>query len=123
MALPSEAVSASPVTETAPTEMEKSWAMGAHVGSLLLGFLAPLIVMMTKGNESAFIRRNAVESLNFQLTVTGACIVSGILMVVLIGALLMPLVLLAALAFTIIGGIKAYQGEIYRYPVSIRLVK
>jgi hypothetical protein len=56
----------------AATEWEKNWAMIAHMGSFVaawvaLGFLAPLFVMLTKGKESEYVRRHAVESLNFQL--------------------------------------------------------
>lgn len=41
----------------------------------------------------------------------------------LIGILLLPAVLLAALALTIIGGIKANEGMMWRYPLTIRLIK
>ena len=56
-----------------PTSEEKNWAIAAHVGVFVaawfaLGFLAPLLVMLVKGKDSAFVRRHAVESLNFQIT-------------------------------------------------------
>ena len=55
-----------------PTEWEKNWAMIAHMGAFVaawvaLGLLAPLFVLLTKGKESEFVRRHAVESLNFQI--------------------------------------------------------
>ena len=36
---------------------------------------------------------------------------------------LLPLVGIAALVFTIIGGIKANEGQAYRYPFTLRLIK
>ena len=52
---------------------ERLWGAAAHVGSLVaawfaLGVLGPLVVLILKGNESAFVRRHAVESLNFQIS-------------------------------------------------------
>ena len=41
----------------------------------------------------------------------------------LIGFLLLPLVGLAWLIFTIIGAMKANNGEAYRYPFALRLIK
>jgi len=39
------------------------------------------------------------------------------------GPLLLPLVGLAALVFVVIAAVKANQGEAYRYPVTLRLIK
>ena len=78
--------------------------------------------MLTKGNESAFVRRQAVESLNFQLSMLIAAIVSLVLWLVLIGFLLCIVVGILWLVFTIIGSIKGSNGEDYRYPLTIRMV-
>ena len=107
---------------------ERLWAMLAHLSALVaafiaLSFLGPLIVMLTQGQRSPFVRTQAVEALNFQITTYIAGIVSALLLLVAIGFILLPLVAIAWLVFTIIGGIKANNGEDYRYPVNIRLVK
>lgn len=112
----------------APTQDEKTMALLAHMGTIAgnifgLGFAVPLVLMLTKGKESQFIRAHSVESLNFQITVFIAAVVSGILICVGIGALLLPVVGLAALIFAIIAGLKANEGQLYKYPVNIRLVK
>jgi uncharacterized Tic20 family protein len=52
-----------------------------------------------------------------------ASLVSAVLTVVLIGLLLLPVVIIAAIVFPIIGAVKSSSGESYRYPVSLRLVK
>jgi uncharacterized Tic20 family protein len=46
-----------------------------------------------------------------------------ILMFVLIGALLMPLLLIANLVFCILAAVAVSKGEHYRYPVALRLLK
>jgi uncharacterized Tic20 family protein len=107
---------------------ERLWGGAAHWSAIVamvvaLAFLGPLVVLLLKGNESPYVRRQATESLNFQLTILIAGIVSGVLIFVGIGLLLLPLVGLAWLVFTIIGSVKAASGEDYRYPLTLRLVR
>jgi uncharacterized protein len=107
---------------------ERTWGMFAHLSALVaafvaLSFLGPLIVMLTQGQKSPFVRANAVEALNFQITTYIAAFVSFVLLFVLIGFVLLPLVGLGWLIFTIVAGVKANNGESYRYPINLRLVK
>ena len=109
------------------TADERTWGGAAHwsalVASLIgLSFLGPLVVMLTKGNESPWIRRQSVESLNFQLSVLIYGIVSAILIIVLVGILMLIAVGIFWLVFTIIASVKAGNGEDYRYPLTIRMV-
>jgi uncharacterized Tic20 family protein len=111
--------------------------MLAHIGALVAGlvalaFLGPLIVMLTQGARSPFVRRHAVESLNFQITLIIAflvgSIVGAILAIITLGLALIILIPLAlavgigALVLIIKAGIKANNGEEYRYPFTLRLV-
>jgi uncharacterized protein len=85
--------------------------------------LGPLIIWQIKKAEMPFVDDQGKEALNFQITVFLAVILCIVLMVVFIGILLLPIVGIAALIFTIIGGLKANAGETYRYPFAIRLIK
>lgn len=120
---------APPPAPSAPSAEEKQWALFAHL-SALVGFivpfgnvLGPLIIWQIKKAEMPFVDDQGKEALNFQITVLIALIACFVLMFVVIGMLLMPIVGIAALVFTIIGGIKANNGETYRYPFTLRLVK
>jgi uncharacterized protein len=109
------------------TPDERTWGGAAHWSSLVaafvaLAFLGPLLVLLVKGNESPWIRRHSVESLNFQISILIYALISGLLLLVLIGFVLLPLVGLFWLIFTIIGSVKASNGEDYRYPLTIRMV-
>ena len=111
-----------------PTQDEKTMGLLAHMGTILanfvgLGFAVPLVLMLTKGKESSFVRAHSVESLNFQITVFIAAVISSITICVGIGLILLPVVGIAALVFSIIAGLKANEGQLYKYPVNIRLVK
>lgn len=116
---------------------ERTWAGAAHWSALVgaavaLAFLGPLVVLLAKGNQSPWIRRNAVESLNFQLSMLiygfVGTIVGIVVAVVTLGIgllLLVPLGIAFAAAWlicTIIGAVKAGNGEDYRYPLTIRMV-
>jgi uncharacterized protein len=110
-------------------DQERTWAIISHVGSFVgvwlagLGLLAPLVVFLVKGNESQFVRANAVESLNFQITVLIAAIVSFILAFVIIGIFMLIALGIAFIVFVILGTMAASRNEVYHYPISLRLVK
>ena len=107
---------------------ERTWGMLAHISAILaaivgLSFLGPLIVLLVQGPKSQFVRRHAIESLNFQITTYIAAIISFILIFVLIGILLIVVVGIGWLVLTILAGVAANRGEDYRYPVNLRLIK
>jgi len=110
-----------------PSSEERTWAWISHAGTIVaawvaLGFLCPLAIMLTKGNESPYVRRHAVESLNFQISLyiyLAACIA---LVFVLIGFFLLPMLGVFALVAIILATVKAANGEDFRYPLCIRLV-
>ncbi len=120
---------------------ERQWAMFAHLSALAGGivtagwagsigcFLGPLVIWMMKKDTMPFVDDQAKEALNFNISVAIIFFVLFVLTLVTlgIGALLtVPLMILVGLAwlvFTIIASIKANQGERYRYPFTLRLVK
>ena len=111
----------------APTQEERTWAMVAHLSALLaaftgLPFLGPLVVMLVKGRTSGWVRAQAVEALNFQLTVFIALVVCSVLLCLGIGIVLLPLVGAAALVLSVVAGVKASHGDFYRYPATLRLI-
>jgi uncharacterized protein len=101
---------------------ERLWSLLCHLSYFVLGIIAPLIVMLTLGNRSQYVRYHAVEALNFHITMWIAGFVSALLILVLIGIVLLPLVLLFGLIFSIVAAVQAYQGQYYRYPLTLRLV-
>ena len=130
-----------PAPKTLSKDEEQTWAVIAHLSSMvnLIGIpspVGPLIVWLIKRNESTFVAEQAKASLNFALSVWiygAAFLLLGILSFftdagfgVLIGLVL--LVVFAALVllsfiFSIVGALKASNGETYDYPFNIELVK
>ena len=99
------------------------WALLAHLSFFVIGLIGPLIVMLTKGKESPFVRGHAVEALNFHISVLIAVLVSFVLVFLIIGFVLLPVVIIGAMVLTVIAAVAAGGGKPYRYPVNLRLVK
>ncbi|MEV6637099.1 DUF4870 domain-containing protein [Actinoplanes sp. NPDC051470] len=104
---------------------EKTWALVAHFGGILVGFIAPLVAMLAKGNESPTVRAHSVEALNFQITWGIATIVASILAACTVGILFfLPMITwVVVIVFSIIAGMKANEGQLYHYPATFRMVK
>lgn len=107
----------------------KTWSMLCHL-SALAGFIipvgniiGPLIVWQIKKTEFPQVDDQGKEALNFQITVLLAAIVSFVLMFVVIGIFLLAAVGIANLVFIIIATLRANQGELYKYPFNLRLIK
>ncbi|MEI2698591.1 MAG: DUF4870 domain-containing protein [Microthrixaceae bacterium] len=101
---------------------EKGMATLVQVLAIFTGFLGPLIIWFMAKPEQPFVKHHAAEALNFQITVTIAAFVSGLLMLVLIGFLLLPVVLIGALVLEVMAALAANRGEWYRFPINLRLV-
>jgi len=132
---PSSAPPGAPAPD--PGSQTRMWNMLCHL-SALAGYIGipfgniigPVIVWQIKKNEIPSVDVHGKAAVNFQITATLAIfilVVAGfILHFICIGFLLFPvagIVALLDLVFTIIAGIKANNGEDYKYPFSIDFVK
>lgn len=97
-------------------------AMIAHLLGLLTSFLGPLVIYLMRKDDSPYVRDQAAEALNFQITLMIAYFVSMFLAFLLIGFLLFPLVWIGSLVFTVMAAVAANRGDRYRYPMNIRFV-
>lgn len=109
------------------TADDRNWAVAAHLGSFVtawfaLGLIAPLVVLLARGGSSPFVRRHAVESLNFQINALVYSVVFGLLMFLLIGFLLLPLYGVFYVVCVVLATIRASNGEDFRYPFTVRVI-
>lgn len=109
---------------------EKNWGMYCHLAALLgfilpaIGnFLGPGLVWAIKKNDYPFVNDQGKEVLNFQITLLLISIVAGFLAAVLIGVVILWLLPFYWLIFTIVAAVRASNGEYYRYPLTLRLIK
>lgn len=132
-------IEAQPVS-TGQSEMNKDarmWAMFCHLAGLvgLLPILpvigsvvAPLIVWQIKKDEFPFVDEQGKEAINFQISMFIYSLAGSIACAITcVGIALIPVVLIVVgvcdIIFLVIATIKANNGEHYRYPLSMRLIK
>ena len=102
---------------------QRLWATLAHIGPIVIGFVAPLVIWLIYRERGHYVADQSKEALNFQITVAIAAAISGLLVFAIIGLVLLPIVLIVALVLMIMAAIAANKGQAYRYPFSLRLVK
>jgi uncharacterized Tic20 family protein len=119
-----------PPTTTVTTSNTRTWCILCHASALLglffhfLGHIfGPLIVWLVKRHEGAEIDAHGKESLNFQLSMLIYDAVAVILCLILIGIPILLLLWLLNTVLVIVASIKASDGELYRYPLTIRFIK
>lgn len=111
---------------------DRQWASFAHLGGILW-ILPPLIIWLVFKDRGQFTNSEGKESVNFQITVTIAhvaiMIINSILTVVTFGiwglfaGLLTFALWVVTIIFCIQGFVKAKDGQSYRYPFALRLIK
>lgn len=109
----------------------RQWAMLAQLGTLVTGFIAPLVVYLLYKDRNRFVRFHAAEALNLAITtfiaIFALSIVLSILTVITFGfgGILFPLAFtpgIYAFVVAIIGGIRANNGIWWPYPLNIRFL-
>lgn len=118
---------AGPAHGPAPAE-SRNWAMAAHLSAFVvflglpLPFIGPLVVWLLRRDTDLYAADHAKEALNFNITATIVLVVATASLLVLVGFLLLPAAAITWFVLVIIGGVKASNGEVYRYPLTIRFV-
>ena len=105
----------------APTEEDRKWAFAAHLGALVFGALAPLLVLTRR--RGAWVNAHARDSLNFQLTMHCVELAGVILTVVTVGGLIVVVAWGVSVILSVFAGARAWSGAPARYPFSIKFLK
>jgi uncharacterized protein len=107
----------------------RQWAMFLHF-SILLGFIipiagliVPILIWQLKKAEFQEIDAHGKVVVNWIISVIIYGCVCWVLTLILIGKLLLFILFALCVVFPIIGGIKANNGENWKYPMSIEFVK
>lgn len=113
----------------AQTSNIRTWCVLCHASALLglffhfLGhLLGPLVVWLVKRGDSPEIDAHGKESLNFQLSMLVYDAIAAILCIVLIGIPILIILWIMNTVFVIIASIRASEGQLYRYPLTIRFL-
>jgi uncharacterized Tic20 family protein len=96
------------------TGEDRMLAALAHGLGIATLFVGPLVLMLTSGKRSEYVRRHAAEALNFQLT---------LLMVTVVTFGIGAVVYAVSWAVAAVAAVVGLTGEPFRYPWILRLVK
>ena len=104
------------------------WAMFCHI-SAIAGFVipfgnivAPLVIWAMKKDEFDIVNVHGKEAINFQISITIYVLISILLIFVVIGIPILIALGIFELIVIIIAAVKANEGKVYRYPLSIRFL-
>lgn len=105
------------------------WNFFIHLSQLsglfipLCNLIVPLVLWQMKKDEWPDIDAHGKQVINWQISLFIYAIIGYILVFVLVGFLVLLLLGIAFLAFAIIGAIKAQDGQLWKYPLTIRFLK
>ena len=109
--------------DTQPTQDDKTLAILTHLSGIFFSIIVPLVVWLTSKDTKPWLADQSKEALNFQITVLIGYFVSGALMILLVGFFLFFIVWALSIVLCILAAVRVSQGEPFRYPLTIRLVK
>lgn len=119
-----------------PEREVRKWAMLTHMGGVAALTMIPLVglalssaIWIAKRDTDPYVDSQGREAVNFQISMllyfVLACTAVFILKVILIGHLLIwipPLITIAQAGGSVVGAIRAYDGEPFRYPLILRFL-
>jgi|SRR5258706_16444815 len=111
------------------TPDQRQMGMFLHLSGLAfalvfpLGIVLPIVLWQTQKEKMPALDAHGKMATNWMISATIYGVVSFVLMFVLVGFLTGLAVWLMAIIFPIIGGIKANNGELWEYPLTIKFIK
>lgn len=131
---------------------ERTWGLLVHLGGIIGMAILPtvgniigvLVLWLIKRNESKFVDNQGKEAINFQITLSLAAVAVNLVNNIATGfwsltnfwrhargdfynvwgwTSLLGVIWLLNVIFSIIAAVKANNGESYKYPLSLRIVK
>lgn len=112
------------------THSERQYAMWMHLSLLgnlfapVVIFVLPLVMWLTKKDESPFVDDHGRETVNFHITLGLYMIGATLLSIITCGLalVLIPGIYILAVIGMIAAAKAANRGEYYRYPMTIRFL-
>jgi uncharacterized Tic20 family protein len=109
-----------------PDQETRQWATFLHLSLLAgvlvpgAGFVLPIVLWQLKKNELPGIDAHGKVVANWIASSLIYGLVCGMLIVFLVGLPLLGALGIVGIVFPIIGAVKAHDGELWSYPLSIR---
>lgn len=111
------------------TPEQRQMGMFIHLSQLaglvvpVAGLVVPIVLWQTQKDKMPELDAHGKMVVNWMLSALIYAVISLPLMVVLVGFLTLLAVAVMSIVFPIIGGIKANNGELWEYPLTIKFLK
>jgi uncharacterized Tic20 family protein len=111
------------------TQDERQMGLFLHLSQLAnliffpIGIVAPVLLWQLNKEKMPALDARGKMVVNWMISSTIYAIVSIILVFVLVGILLLIALGVVAIVFPIIGAVKANNGELWEYPLTIKFLK
>jgi uncharacterized Tic20 family protein len=110
-------------------QQTRLWGMLLHFSQLtnflvpLAGIVLPILIWQIKKSDSAEIDAHGKNVVNWIISAFLYSVVCLLLFFVVVGLPLLIILGILAIVFPIIGGIKANNGQVWKYPLTITILK
>ena len=107
----------------------RTWAMFLHFSLLagyvapIAGLIAPIIIWQVQKDKLPGIDEHGKVVVNWLISLILYLILSALLLFIFFGIPMLIVLIVATIIFPIIGGIKANDGQLWKYPLSIPFFK
>lgn len=111
------------------TNDEKQMGLILHLSQLAnlilfpIGVIVPIVLWQTQKEKMPALDAHGKMVTNFMISMVIYGVVSFILAFVLIGFFMLLALAIIGLVFPIIGAVKANNGELWEYPLTIKFIK
>ena len=111
------------------TPEQRQMGMFLHLSQLAnvilfpVGIIVPIVIWQTQKDKMPGLDAHGKMVMNWMISVTIYGFISFVLMFVIIGFLTICAVAIMGIVFPIIGAIKANNGELWQYPMTIKFLK
>lgn len=105
---------------------ENTFAMLMHLSQLSgfvvpgAGLVLPIVMWVTNKDQSEVVDRHGKVILNWMISFLIYSIVCSILVFIVVGIFAFMALMIASLIFVILGAVRANEGEVWHYPLSIK---
>ncbi len=97
----------------------RNMAMLCHILGVV-GFFAPLVIWLSEKDKHRFVAEHGQAAMNYQISLMLYVAALGI---TIVGAFLLPVLMVAHIVLVILGAVKASRGEHWQYPIAIQFLK
>lgn len=111
------------MTEQITKGFDKSLVMVSYIISAFTAVLGPLLLWVIKKDDSAATAEALRHVANFGLSYTIYMFIAWLTSVILIGFVIGPIITVVFYIFLIIGAVKANNGEVYKPPFTLEIIK